>query len=342
MNQILECVPNFSEGRDTTVILQIAEAIASVNNVKVLHIDSGKAANRTVITFIGDPESVVEAAFRSAKKASEVIDMTKQTGEHPRFGALDVCPLVPVSSITMEETILYARQLGKRIGEELGIHVYSYGNAAFVKERENLAYCRAGEYEGLPVKLKLPEGKPDFGPLTFNAKSGASAVGARDFLIAYNVNLNTASVQIAKAIASEVREKGKLSGKNSEGKSIYTPGSLKSVKAIGWYIEEFGFAQVSMNLTNINITPLHVAFDEVCKSAENHGAKVTGSEIVGLVPLKSMLEAGSFFFRKQNLSIKVPYNALIEMAVRSLGLSQLYEFKPEEKVIELILDKQKE
>jgi glutamate formiminotransferase/formiminotetrahydrofolate cyclodeaminase len=342
MNRILECIPNFSEGRNTETINHIVAAIASVKGVNVLHVDSGKAANRTVVTFAGDPDSVTEAAFRGAKKATEVIDMTKQTGEHPRFGAMDVCPLVPISGITMSETVAYARKLGKRIGEELGIHVYSYANAAFTKERENLAYCRAGEYEGLKAKLAQPDGKPDFGPLTLNARSGASAVGARDILIAYNVNLNTSSVQIAKAIACEVREKGKFEGKNKSDISMYTPGLLKSVKAIGWYIEEFGFAQVSMNLTNVNITPLHVAFDAVCKRAEAHGAKVTGSEIIGLVPLKSMLEAGAFFLQGRKLPVEVSDNELIEVAIRELGLSQLYTFNPDEKIIELAMKRVKE
>ncbi len=348
MDRILECVPNFSEGRNTEAIHQIVAAISSVDGVKLLHVDSGKAANRTVVTFAGEPNAVIEAAFQGAKKATEVIDMAKQTGEHPRFGALDVCPLVPVSGVNMDETIEYARKLGKRVGEELGIHVYSYGYAAFTKERQDLAYCRSGEYEGLKAKLAKPEGKPDFGPEEFNARSGASAVGARDFLVAYNVNLNTGSTQVAKAIASEVREKGKIKRENNDpngniikdakGNPVHTPG-LKAVKAIGWYIREFGFAQVSMNLTNINITPLHVAFDEVCRKAEEHGIKVTGSEIIGLVPLKSMLEAGSYFLKKQNLPANVSDAERIAVAIKSLGLSQLYDFKPEEKIVELVLTK---
>jgi glutamate formiminotransferase len=340
MDRILECVPNFSEGRNIDSINHIADAISSVKDVRLLHIDSGQAANRTVITFAGDPDAVVEAAFLGAKKATEVIDMTKHTGEHPRFGALDVCPLVPVSGISMEETIVYARKLGKRMGEELGIHVYSYGYAAFTKKRENLAFCRSGEYEGLKAKLARPDGKPDFGPVEFNARSGASAVGARDFLIAYNVNLDTTSVAVAKTIAGEVREKGKaVEEKDEHGKAKYIPGTLKAVKAIGWYIEEFGFAQVSMNLTNIHITPLHIAFDEVCKKALEYGIKVTGSEIVGMVPMESMIEAGMYFLQKQNLPVNVPDYEKITVAIKSLGLSQLYEFKPEEKILEWVLKK---
>ena len=333
MNRILECVPNFSEGKDPEIIRQIAHAISSVANVKLLHVDSGKAANRTVITFAGEPEAVVEAAFRGAQKAAEVIDMTKHKGEHPRFGALDVCPLIPIAGVSMEETVVLARKLGKRMGEELNIHVYSYGYAAFTPERSNLAWCRSGEYEGLPQKIKQPDGKPDFGPADFNARTGASAVGARDILIAYNVNLNTTSVPVANAIAGEVREKGrwnKITG-------TYIPGTLKTVKAIGWYIEDFGYAQVSMNLTNIQTSPLHVAFEEVRCKAELHGAKVTGSEIVGLVPLQSMLDAGTYFLQKEGKSTGVSPDALIDAAINALGLNQLYSFKPEEKIIEFAL-----
>ena len=341
MNRILECVPNFSEGQNTEAIQQIVAAITSVEGVKLLHVDSGKAANRTVVTFAGEPEAVVEAAFLSAKKATEVIDMTKQTGEHPRFGAIDVCPLVPIKGISMKEAVAYAHALGKRMGEELGIHVYNYGSAAIKPERKDLAYCRSGEYEGLPAKLKQPEWKPDFGPVQFNAISGACAVGTRDILIAYNVNLNTKSTKIASAIASEIREKGKLvkSANENTNLKIYKPGSLKSVMAIGWYIQEFEFAQVSMNLNNINVTPLHIAFEEVCRKAEEHGVKVTGSEIVGLVPLKSMLEAGLYFQKKQNLPSNMSEEDLTAVAIKSLGLSQLYDFKPSEKIIELVLAK---
>ena len=341
MNRILECVPNFSEGQNTEAIQQIVAAITSVEGVKLLHVDSGKAANRTVVTFAGEPEAVEEAAFLSAKKATEVIDMTKQTGEHPRFGAIEVCPLVPIKGISMNEAVAYAHALGKRMGEELGIHVYNYGSAAIKPERKDLAYCRSGEYEGLPAKLKQPEWKPDFGPVEFNAISGACAVGARDILIAYNVNLNTKSTKIASAIASEIREKGKLvkSANENTNLKIYKPGSLKSVMAIGWYIQEFEFAQVSMNLTNISVTLLHMAFEEVCRKAEEHGVKVTGSEIVGLVPLKSMLEAGLYFQKKQNLPSNMSEEDLTAVAIKSLGLCQLYDFKPSEKIIELVLAK---
>jgi glutamate formiminotransferase / formiminotetrahydrofolate cyclodeaminase len=347
MNRIIECVPNFSEGRNMDIINQIVAAITSVEHIKLLNIDPGKATNRTVVTFAGDPDAVVEAAFRGAKKAAEIIDMRKHTGEHPRFGATDVLPLVPVSGITMDETIEYARKLGKRIGEELKIPVYSYAYAAFIPERKELSFCRSGEYEGLKAKLEKPEGKPDFGPAVFNEKSGAIAVGARDFLIAYNVNLNTTSTRRANAIAFDVREKGRVKRegnritgkvvKDEHGNPVTIPGTLKSVRAIGWYIEEFGIAQISMNLTNVNITPLHVAFDEVCKKAEQRGVRVTGSEIVGLVPLQSMLEAGMYFLRKQQRSVGVSDSELITIAIKSLGLNELYDFKPEEKIIEYVM-----
>jgi glutamate formiminotransferase / formiminotetrahydrofolate cyclodeaminase len=335
MDQIIECVPNFSEGRNMDIINQIVSAITTVENVKLLNIDPGKATNRTVVTFAGAPKDVIEAAFRGTKKAAELIDMSKHTGEHPRFGATDVLPLIPISGITMEETVEYARQLGKRIGEELHIPVYSYANAAFSPERKELSYCRSGEYEGLKAKLEKPEWKPDFGPTRFNERSGAMAVGARDFLIAYNMNLNTTSTRRANAIAFDVREKGRI--KKEGDKSITIPGTLKSVRAIGWYIEEFGIAQISMNLTNINITPLHIAFDEVSRKADARGIRVTGSEIVGLVPLNSMLEAGRYFLRKQNRSIGIPDEEILKIAIKSLGLNELYEFKPEEKIIEYVL-----
>lgn len=348
MNRIIECVPNFSEGRNMDIINQIVAAITSVETVKLLNIDPGKATNRTVVTFAGDPDSVIEAAFRGAKKASEIIDMSKHTGEHPRFGATDVLPLIPIAGITMEETVEYARKLAKRIGEELEIPVYCYANAAYNEPRRELSYCRSGEYEGLESKLSKPEWKPDFGPARMNIRSGAMAVGARDFLIAYNVNLNTTSTRRANAIAFDVREKGRpkregdsITGKivtDENGEQVFIPGTLKSVKAIGWFIEEFGVAQISMNLTNINVTPLHVAFDEVCKKADARGIRVTGSEIVGLVPLNSMLEAGRYFLRKQNRSVGVSDEELIKIAVKSLGLDDLYKFKPEEKIIEYVLE----
>lgn len=348
MNRIIECVPNFSEGRNMDIINLIVAAITSVERVKLLNIDPGKATNRTVVTFAGDPDDVIEAAFRGAKKASEVIDMSKHGGEHPRFGATDVLPLIPISGITMDQTVEYARKLAKRIGEELEIPVYCYANAAFSEPRRELAYCRSGEYEGLASKLEKPEWKPDFGPARMNIRSGAIAVGARDFLIAYNVNLNTTSTRRANAIAFDVREKGRpkregdsITGKivtDENGEQVFIPGTLKSVRAIGWFIEEFGIAQISMNLTNINITPLHVAFDEVCRKADARGIRVTGSEIVGLVPLNSMLEAGRYFLKKQNRSVGVPDEELLKIAIKSLGLDDLYKFKPEEKIIEYVLE----
>jgi glutamate formiminotransferase/formiminotetrahydrofolate cyclodeaminase len=348
MKQILECVPNFSEGNDMKIIGQITEEIESVEGVKLLNVDPGKATNRTVVTFVGEPSGVVEAAFLAVKKASGLIDMSKHKGEHPRFGATDVCPLVPVTGITMDETVEHARKLAKKIGEQLKIHVYCYENAAFEEKRRNLASCRSGEYEGLKDKLKNPEWKPDFGPVEFNKKSGAIAVGARDFLVAYNINLNTTSTRRANAIAFDVRERGRvkrkgnpLTGeivKDENGNPVMIPGSLKSVKGIGWYIEEFGIAQISLNLTNISITPIHIAFDEVCKKAEVRGVRVTGSEIVGLVPLKAMLDAGKYFLKKQKRSAGVSDKELLKIAIKSLGLNDLYEFNPEEKIIEYIME----
>jgi glutamate formiminotransferase / formiminotetrahydrofolate cyclodeaminase len=347
-NRIIECVPNFSEGRDMEVIRQITGEIESVSGVKLLNVDPGKATNRTVVTFVGDPESVSEAAFLAVKKASELIDMSKHHGEHPRMGATDVCPFVPVSGISMEDTVIYSRRLAKRIGTELGIPVWLYENAASTEERRNLANCRAGEYEGLKKKLADPHWKPDFGPPVFNERSGATAVGARDFLVAYNVNLNTTSTRRANAIAYDVRERGRparegdhLTGKiiyDKKGEMIMIPGSLKSVKAIGWYIEEYGIAQISMNLTDISVTPVHIAFDEVCRKAEARGVRVTGSEIVGLVPLRSLLDAGRYFLHKQQLSTGVSDEELIKIAVRSMGLNEMNKFIPEEKIIEYIME----
>jgi glutamate formiminotransferase/formiminotetrahydrofolate cyclodeaminase len=335
-NRIIECVPNFSEGRDLTIIKQITDVIESVEGVKLLDVDPGKDTNRTVVTFVGSPEAVSEAAFLSVKKASELIDMSKHHGEHPRMGATDVCPFVPVSGITMDETIEYARKVGERIGNELGIPVYCYESAAYMPERKNLASCRSGEYEGLKKKLADPAWKPDFGPARFNERSGATAVGARDFLVAYNVNLNTTSTRRANAIAFDVREKGRdIIGK--EGEKINMPGTLKSVKAIGWYIEEYGIAQISMNLTNISVTPVHIAFDEVCRKADARGLRVTGSELVGLIPLKSMLDAGRYFLEKQHRSCGVSDEELIKIAVRSLGLNDVHKFQPEEKIIEYVM-----
>jgi glutamate formiminotransferase/formiminotetrahydrofolate cyclodeaminase len=298
------------------VISHITDAIESVEGIKLLDVDPGKDTNRTVVTFVGEPEAVQEAAFRAVRKASELIDMTKHRGAHPRMGATDVLPFIPVSGITMEETVVIARAVAERIGKELNIPVYCYENAAFSEKRRNLADCRSGEYEGLQRKLADPEWKPDFGPSVHNMRSGAMAVGARDFLVAYNVNLNTTSTRRANAIAFDVREKGRTT-KNEKGETVTIPGTLKSVKAIGWYIEEYGIAQISMNLTNISVTPVHVAFEEVVKKADARGVRVTGSELVGLIPLKSMLDAGRYYLEKQQRSTGVPDDELINIAIRS-------------------------
>jgi glutamate formiminotransferase/formiminotetrahydrofolate cyclodeaminase len=350
--QLIECVPNFSEGRDMEVIKQITDEIESVAGVRLLDIDPGKDTNRTVVTFIGEPEPVCEAAFRAVKKAAQVIDMSKHTGAHPRMGATDVCPLIPVAGITMEETVVFARRLSERIGNELDLPVFCYEEAAFEQKRKNLASVRAGEYEGLNKKLQDPEWKPDFGPARFDAGAGAVIVGARDFLVAFNVNLNTTSVRRANAIAFDVRERGreKREGdtptgkvvKDADGNPVMIPGSLRSVKAIGWYIPEYGFAQISMNLTNIGVTPVHLAFDEVCKKAEERGVRVTGSELVGLIPLKAMLEAGRYYLHKQQRSAGVSDAELIMTAVRSMGLSELKPFNPDEKIIEYMLQDKKQ
>ncbi|MEI6879719.1 MAG: glutamate formimidoyltransferase [Bacteroidota bacterium] len=346
MNQeaIIECVPNFSEGRDMNIIKQITDEIESVDGVKLLDVDPGKATNRTVVTFVGSPQAVIEAAFLAIKKASEVIDMSKHKGEHPRMGATDVCPLIPVSGITMEETAAYATQLAKRVGEELQIPTYLYEYAQPNKERSNLSIIRGGEYEGFFDKIKLPEWKPDFGPSVFPAKSGATVIGARDFLIAYNVNLNTKSVRLANSIAFDVREAGRVkregnpvTGKvirDAEGNDVRIPGTLKACKAIGWFIEEYNVAQISMNLTNYKITSVHQAFDEVCKSADKRGIRVTGSELVGLIPLEAMLEAGRYFLQKQKRSVGVSEQELIHIAVKSLGLDELAPFDADKKIIE--------
>lgn len=343
MHQIIECVPNFSEGKDLNIIKQITDEIESIEGVRLLNVDPGKATNRTVVTFVGMPKAVVQAAFKAIKRAGELIDMSKHKGEHLRMGATDVCPLIPVANITMEETAEYAHELAKMVGEQLQIPVYLYEHAQKNKLRNNLSIIRAGEYEGFFKKIKLAEWKPDFGPDEFDAKRGATVIGARDFLIAYNVNLNTTSVRRANAIAFDVREAGrtkKENGKNvldENGKLITIPGSLKSVKAIGWFIEEYGIAQISMNLTNIGITPLHIAFDEVCKKADARGVRVTGSELVGLVPLKSMLDAGKYFLEKQQRSTGVSERELVKIAIKSMGLDELAHFKPEEKIIEYLL-----
>ncbi len=334
--QLIECVPNFSEGNDLNLIKQITNEIESVEGVRLLNVDPGKATNRTVVTMVGEPAAVIEAAYRAIKKAGELIDMSKHKGEHPRMGATDVCPLIPIANITMEETAKYAQQLAKRVGEELKIPVYLYEAAQPNKERNNLSVIRAGEYEGFFKKIKEPQWKPDFGPAEFDAKRGGTVIGARDFLVAYNINLNTTSTRRANAIAFDVRE----AGRNIEvdGKKVNQPGTLKSVKAIGWYIEEYGVAQISMNLTNINITPVHIAFDEVCTRATARGIRVTGSELVGLIPLKAMTDAGKYFLQKQKRSTGVSEKELIKIAIKSMGLDELGPFKPEERIIEYMLN----
>ncbi|HEX7906190.1 MAG TPA: glutamate formimidoyltransferase [Chitinophagaceae bacterium] len=336
MQPIIECVPNFSEGNDLAIIKQITDQIEMVEGVRLLNVDPGKATNRTVVTFVGHPEAVIDAAFLAIKKAGELIDMSKHKGEHPRMGATDVCPLIPIANITMEETAKYAQQLAKKVGEQLQLPVYLYEAAQPDKKRNNLSVIRAGEYEGFFKKIKLTEWKPDFGPAEFDAKRGGTVIGARDFLVAYNINLNTTSTRRANAIAFDVREAGRKV-KNKTGEEVVQPGSLKAVKAIGWYIEEYGIAQLSMNLTNINITPVHIAFDEVCKKAEARGIRVTGSELVGLVPLQSLLDAGKYFLRKQQRSTGVSQKELIKIAVKSMGLDELGPFKPEERIIEYLL-----
>ncbi len=348
MNQIVECVPNFSEGNDNEVLNSISAAISGSKGVSLLNVDPGKATNRTVMTFVGDPDSVVKAAFNAIKVASEKIDMSKHKGEHPRFGATDVCPLVPVANISLKELVPYAQQLAKMVAEELKIPVYLYEHAAKNNKRKNLADVRLGEYEGLQVKLLKKDWKPDFGPTIFNKKSGALAIGVRDFLIAYNINLNTKSTRLANAIAFDVREKGRIKRKghpvigeivkDQKGNPKTIPGSLKNVKAIGWYIEEFGISQISMNLTNINETPVHIVFQEVIKKADKRGVRITGSEIVGLIPLKSMLDTGKYFLKKQNRSIGIPEKDIIDIAIESLGLNQVKKFTPEKNIIEYFLN----
>ena len=345
--KLIECVPNFSEGVNLDIIRQITDEIETVDGVRLLNVDPGKATNRTVVTFVGEPGKVIEAAFLAIKKAGELIDMSTHKGEHPRMGATDVCPLIPIANISMEETAEYARKLAKRVGEELLVPVYLYEHAQADKSRHNLSLIRTGEYEGFFEKIKLPQWKPDFGPAEFDAKRGATVIGARDFLIAYNVNLNTTSTRRANSIAFDVREAGRvlregdpINGKiitDENGKPKSLPGSLKAVKAIGWFIEEYGIAQISMNLTNIEVTPLHIAFDEVCTKAAERGMRVTGSELVGLVPLKAMLGAGKYFLEKQQRSAGVSEKELIRIAILSMGLSELAPFKPEERIIEYLL-----
>lgn len=348
--QLIECVPNISEGRDTDKITTIATIVETVEGVKLLDIDPGKATNRTVITFVGEPANVIEAAFRLIKKAAELIDMSKHSGEHPRFGATDVCPLVPISGITLEETAIYAHKLGERVGRELGISGYYYENAAKEEKRKNLANCRSGEYEGLKEKLTNTAWKPDFGLAKFNTttlKSGVTAISARDFLIAYNINLNTTSTRRANAVAFDIREAGRVkrdgnpaTGKkvlDATGEPVRIPGKLKAVKGIGWYIEEYGIAQISYNLTNISITSVHEAFDETVKAATDRGLRVTGSELIGLIPLKAMLNAADFFLEKQQRSKGISESEKIKIAVKSLGLDDLKPFNPKEKIIEYVM-----
>ena len=347
MQQLIECVPNFSEGLDLSIIKQITNEIETVEGVRLLNVDPGKATNRTVVTFVGNPQAVIDAAFLAIKKAGELIDMSKHKGEHPRMGATDVCPLIPIANISMEETAKWAQKLGERVGNNLQLPIYLYEAAQSNKVRNNLSVIRAGEYEGFFKKIKLPEWKPDFGPAEFDAKRGATVIGARDFLVAYNVNLNTTSTRRANSIAFDVREGGRvkregdpINGKivtDASGSPVTIPGSLKSVKAIGWFIEEYGVAQISMNLTNINITPLHIAFDEVCKKATERGIRVTGSELVGLVPLKSLTDAGKYFLEKQQRSTGVSEKELVKIAIKTMGLDELAPFKPEERIIEYLL-----
>lgn len=349
--QIIECVPNFSEGRDMAVVKQITDEIEACEGVRLLDVDPGEATNRTVVTFVGEPEAVVEAAFRAVKKAGEVIDMRHHHGEHPRIGATDVLPLVPVSGITLEECAQLARKLAERIATETGIPCYCYEAAALKPERRNLAVCRAGEYEAIPEKLADPAKAPDFGARPYDesiARTGCTVVGARDFLIAVNFNLNTTSTRRANAIAFDVREKGRperignpITGeirRDENGKPVMIPGTLKGTKAIGWYIKEYGIAQVSMNITDINATPLHAAFDEVCRCAEARGVRVTGTEIVGLVPERALIDAGKHFLRKQHRSTGIPKEDILDIAIKSMGLSDLRPFEPKEKVIEYLLD----
>jgi glutamate formiminotransferase/formiminotetrahydrofolate cyclodeaminase len=350
MKKIIECVPNFSEGRNMAVIKEITDAIESVEGIKLLDVDPGKATNRTVVTFVGSPEEVVEAAFRGIKKAAEVIDMRNHTGEHPRFGATDVCPLVPVANVTMDEAVEYARKLAERVGNELGIPVFCYEFAAFNEERTSLANCRSGEYEALKERISSEKWKPDFGPNRWSesvAKTGASAIGARNFLVAYNVNLNTTSTRRANSIAFDIREAGRvkregdpISGKiitDENGEPVRMPGTLKKTRAIGWYIEEYGIAQISINLTDISVTPVHVAFDEVCEKARLRGIRVTGSELVGLIPLQAMLDAGKYFLQKQQRSAGISDDEIIKIAIKSLGLNELAPFDPKKKIIEYVI-----
>ncbi len=351
MKQLIECVPNFSEGNDMNIIKQITNEIEAIDGVRLIDVDPGKATNRTVVTIVGTPDEVIEAAFQAVKKASELIDMKKHKGAHPRFGATDVCPLVPVANITMEETVEYARKLAERIGKELNIPIYCYEFAAFEEKRQNLANCRSGEYEGLGDKLSNPDWKPDFGPAEFNqhvSRTGATAVGARNFLVAYNINLNTTSTRRANAIAFDIREKGRVKReggsitgtivKDKNGNPVNEPGMLKCVKGIGWYIEEYGIAQLSFNLTDITVTSVHEVFDAAVARAGVRGIRVTGSELVGVIPLKAMLDAGKHYLKKQERSLGISDAEIIKIAVKSLGLDELGPFDPKKKIIEYILE----
>ncbi|VAW23529.1 Glutamate formiminotransferase @ Glutamate formyltransferase / Formiminotetrahydrofolate cyclodeaminase [hydrothermal vent metagenome] len=351
MEKIIECVPNFSEGNNQQIIKEITNAIESAGGIKLLNVDPGKATNRTVVTFVGPPDDVVEAAYRGIKKASELIDMAQHKGEHPRFGATDVCPLVPIANISMEETVEYANKLAERVGRGLGIPVYCYEFAAKNVNRQSLANCRSGEYEALKERIASKEWKPDFGPSVWSAsvaKSGAIAIGARNFLVAYNINLNTTSTRRANAIAFDVREAGRIKRagdpvtgevvKDENGEPARIPGTLKKVRAIGWYIKEYGIAQISMNLADITVTPVHIAFDEVCEKARLRGVRVTGSELVGVIPLSAMLDAGRYFLKKQKRSVGIADEEVIKIAVKSLGLDELAPFNPEERIIEYLIE----
>lgn len=344
MKQIIECVPNISEGRDEKIIADISQIVETVDGVRLLDVDPGQATNRTVITFVGEPQPVIDAAFLLIEKASQLIDMSKHSGEHPRFGATDVCPLIPIAGISMKETAEYAHKLGKRVGHELGIPIYFYENAATEEKRRNLATVRAGQYEGLPRKLQDPEWKPDAGPAEFNATAGATAISARDFLVAYNVNLNTTSTRRANAIAFDVREAGRTKKENGviqrdeNGDALRIAGKLKAVKGIGWYIEEYGICQISMNLTNINITSIHEAFEATRESANGRGMRVTGSELVGLVPKQAMLDAGEYYLRRQQRSVGVSEEEKIKIAVKSMGLDDLAPFDPRKNIIEYVME----
>jgi len=347
MKQLIECVPNFSEGRDMSIIKQITDQIETVDGVKLLDVDPGKATNRTVVTFVGEPDAVVEAAYRAMKKAAEVIDMSKHSGEHPRMGATDVCPFIPIANISMEETVEYSKKLGERVGKDLNIPIFLYEYSATDPRWKNLANIRSGEYEKMESKLQQDDFNPDFGPSKLHVQAGVTAIGARDFLIAYNINLNTTSTRRANSVAFDVREAGRtkreghpVTGKivrDAEGNALRVPGACKAVKGIGWYIEEYGIAQVSMNLTDINVTPLHIAFEECCKSATNRGLRVTGSELVGLMPLSVMLDAGKYFLKQQNRSTGIAESEIVKIAVKTMGLDELTPFDPNKKIIEYLL-----